>query len=50
MDLILWRHADAVEAIPSADPMEAHRRDLARSLTGRGKSMRHAWPLGSIIN
>ena len=37
MDLILWRHADAVDAAPSTDPMEAQRLDLARSLTGRGQ-------------
>jgi phosphohistidine phosphatase len=48
MDLILWRHADAVEAIPSADPMEAHRRDLARSLTGRGQ--KHAARMASWLD
>ena len=37
MDLILWRHADAMDAVPSTDPLEAQRRDLARSLTGRGQ-------------
>ncbi len=37
MDLILWRHADAQEAEPAADPAEGLRRDLARSLTGRGQ-------------
>lgn len=37
VDLILWRHADAQEAEPAADPAENLRRDLARSLTGRGQ-------------
>ena len=29
MDLILWRHAEAMEALPDGD-------DMARTLTGRG--------------
>lgn len=37
MDLILWRHADAQEADPVNDRAETIRRDLARSLTGRGQ-------------
>ncbi|MEI7782929.1 MAG: histidine phosphatase family protein [Betaproteobacteria bacterium] len=37
MDLILWRHADAQEADPVDDQQEMVRRDLARSLTGRGQ-------------
>lgn len=37
MDLILWRHADAQEAEPAADPAETLRQNLARSLTGRGQ-------------
>lgn len=37
MDLILWRHADAQEADPVDDRLEMVRRDLARSLTGRGQ-------------
>ncbi len=37
MDLILWRHADAQEAEPVVDRAEMARRDLARSLTGRGQ-------------
>ncbi len=37
VDLILWRHADAQEAEPAADPAENLRLDLARSLTGRGQ-------------
>ena len=37
MDLILWRHADAQEAEPASDRQEMMRRDLLRSLTGRGQ-------------
>jgi phosphohistidine phosphatase len=37
MDLILWRHADAQEAEPVDDRREMMRRDLLRSLTGRGQ-------------
>lgn len=37
MDLILWRHADAQEAEPVSDRQEMMRRDLSRSLTGRGQ-------------
>jgi phosphohistidine phosphatase len=37
MDLILWRHADAQEAEPTDDRQEMMRRDLLRSLTGRGQ-------------
>lgn len=39
MDLILWRHAEAVEAAPDGD-------DMARTLTGRGDKQAHrmaAW-------
>lgn len=37
MDLILWRHADAQEAELVVDQAEMARRDLTRSLTGRGQ-------------
>ncbi|MBM3361243.1 MAG: histidine phosphatase family protein [Betaproteobacteria bacterium] len=37
MDLVLWRHADAQEPVPSSDPSQAYHHDLARSLTGRGQ-------------
>ena len=37
MDLVLWRHAQAQEIEASEDPIENIRRDMARSLTGRGQ-------------
>ncbi len=36
MDLILWRHAEAQEAVPPDAP-DAYRLDLERPLTGRGQ-------------
>jgi len=37
VDLVLWRHAQAQEIEVSEDPIENIRRDMARSLTGRGQ-------------
>jgi phosphohistidine phosphatase SixA len=38
MDLILWRHAEALDAEDGAN----------RALTARGNARPRAWPIGSI--
>jgi len=37
MDLVLWRHAEALDLPEAQDSAEAYRLDLERPLTGRGQ-------------